>query len=102
MTDKTYSESIYDLLKGKWVEVHTGDTKHIQQYNDYTIYKKSVIRGKVVNAKGDVLVLDCISDKGITTKAYLNGFGITVITEFDGTNMCDIYLDEDSKLVPKD
>lgn len=95
---KTYSESILELLEGKMVEVHTGDTKHIQNYSDYTIYKKSVIRGKVVDANGDCLVLECLTDKGITTKAYLNGFGITTITEYDGNNMCNIYLDEDSRI----
>lgn len=97
MSDKTYAESIAELLAGKIVEIHTGDTKHIQEYNDYTIQKKSIIRGKIKSAQGDLLIVQCITDKGGTTLAYINTLSIAVITEYDGNNVANIYLDEDSK-----
>jgi hypothetical protein len=107
MSDKTYSEVIANMLKGKLVEVHTGDTRHSHQYSDYTITKKSIIRGVVVQAEGDVLVLECIvssaSGKPLKdnpkTKVYLNGWNILLITEYEhGSNTVNIFHDEDTSL----
>lgn len=97
MSNKTYAEQLVFLLKEKTCEIHTGDTKHTQQYSDYSINKKSVVRGKIIEAYGDVLVMDCITNSGETTRAYINGYAISLVTEYDGRNVSNIYLDEDKQ-----
>jgi hypothetical protein len=95
---KTYAEAIASRWEGKIVEIHTGDTRHSQQYVDYTINKKSIIRGKIIAADGDAIVINCLLKNGNTTEAIINGWNIFVITEYNpGTNITDIYRDEDER-----
>ena len=98
MAELTYSETIYKLLKGKMVEIHTGDTRTVHNYSEMDLVKKSVLRGVVVNALNDVLVLDCLTLSKGKTQAYVNGYSIRVITEYEPfKNIVDIFHDEDSK-----
>jgi len=102
MSDKTYSELVASRLVGKLVEVHTGDTRHSHQYSDYTINKKSIIIGKLVEAIGDVIVIDCVltddRNKQVagSVKAYVNGWNVLLIAECkQTTTVANIYADED-------
>jgi hypothetical protein len=104
MSDKTYSELVAEKLVGKIVEVHTGDTRHSHQYSDYTINKKSVVRGRLVESFGDVIVVDCIltDDRNKvlegTVKVYINGWNVLLIAECKQTStIANIYCDEDAR-----
>jgi len=102
MANKTYSEVVFEKLKNKLVEIHTGDTRKTHKYADYTLERKSVIRGYLLDVDGDMLTVKCITANGKETIVYVNGWGVTLITDYEETtNITDIYQDEDIPLYKK-
>lgn len=99
---KTYAEAIFEKLKNKFVEVHTGDTRKVHQYADYTLERKSVIRGTLIDVDGDLLVVKALTKTNKETIVYINGWGVTLVTDYEETtNITDIYQDEDIPLHKK-
>lgn len=102
MVNKTYSESVFEKLKNKLVEIHTGDTRKVHQYADYTLERKSVIRGYLIGVEGDMLEVRCITSNNKETNVYINGWAVTLVTNYEETtNITDIYQDEDFPLFRK-
>lgn len=94
---KSFAEAALELYKGKVVEVNTGETRTALQFSDFSSYQKSLIRGKVVNAVGDGLVLECLCG-GDTHQVLVNCWSVTAITEIkDGRSLTDFYVDEFQK-----
>lgn len=95
----SYVESLLPFLQGKRVEVYTGGNSKDREYLDYTVSYKEVVRGKFIDAVGDVMILE-ISDKGNTNLIYLNGWSITAVIEpKNKLSMFDAYSDEAEKQV---
>lgn len=84
---KTYAEAIYDDLKDKTVEMLIGESYEELSLDQMTSHYPAVIVGKVVNAIGQTLVLDCLyvrNRKAVFGKrVYINDFCIKLISEVD-------------------
>ena len=90
----SFAEAILRRLKGKMVEVYSGDNAVTRQYSDSTVTMKEVIRGIVVDAEGELLVLKVASD---TTEnlAYVNAWNVrSIIEPKHGLSIIDMYSGE--------
>lgn len=96
----TYVESIFKRLKGKFVEVYSGDTSLTRYYSDYDTNTKDVVRGVVVDADGDVLMIEVMhSETHEKNIAYLNGWSIrNVVEPKNGISIVDMYHGEAARV----
>lgn len=96
---KTFAETISLLYKDKYVEIYFGDVSEQLTLADFSRNIYNVVCGKVIDAYGDMLILDCafIDDNGETkmqdNMVIVNGFNIKAITELDGTGQLkDVFM----------
>lgn len=96
----TFAEAVAKQLNNQEVEIYLGDMGMIRVYSQHQEPMKEVIRGSVVGASGDMLILE-INRDGLKTKVYLNGWNIkTVIrvnTEFSTIDMYNSEADRIKK-----
>lgn len=77
---KTYCEVIASKLKNKMVEIYLGDLYETKNYADTDRSLYFMICGKIIDAEGDCLIVDCLylDEKNKSTHlgnvAYINGY----------------------------
>jgi hypothetical protein len=85
-------------LGGEMVEVFNGDSGTNLKFSEYDLPQKSVIRGKMIEAIGDCLILE-IKDH---TKVYLNAWAISSVVPLkDPLFIKDVYDDAEFDLKRK-
>lgn len=100
MTTSTFAETLVELLQGKVVEIHTGDSGKTREYADYSVSPKSVIRGVLQGASGDCLIVECSTSDGRSNIVYINSWCVTLMIEpKNGMSIRDVYYDEDARQV---
>ena len=106
MSNKTYCEIVAQRLKGKKVEIYTGDIGIILKQGDGDNNVKSIIRGIVKEAEGDCLIINytknynhVLDGKDEGTPIFINGYSITALTELTGgTSIVEAYHNEHTKV----
>lgn len=58
MSKKSYAELIAEKHKDKDVEIYIGDDTGTINYADHDVAQKSVIRGRIKHAEGDMLTIE--------------------------------------------
>jgi hypothetical protein len=82
----TYAEVLAEELTGENVQLYTGESTGTINYADYDVEQKAIIKGKVVGAKGQMLILDCVVRTGMQnfeTRVYINGWYIKGASRLD-------------------
>lgn len=80
-------------LKGELVEVFNGDSGTNLKFSEYDVPQKSVVRGRMVDAVGDCLIIEVKQDGGVA-KAYLNAWCISSVVPLkDPLFVKDVYSD---------
>lgn len=96
----SFVEGLVPFLKGKKVEVYTGGNSKDREYMDFTVSYKEVVRGKFVDAVGDVLIIEIQDGAGNTNNIFLNTWCVTAVIEpKNRISMFDAYCDEAEKQV---
>lgn len=103
----TFAELIYEIWKDKVIEVYIGDTFEDIKYDDSTQKYVAILVGKVVDAYGECLVLNCAyvdqASKALKfgNMVCLNERSVRTITEVDESGILrDTFLSSrDSKIV---
>ena len=103
----SFAELIARVWGGKLVEVYIGDTYEDLKFEDSTQKCPAVLIGKMMDAYGECLVLDCAYvEQGTKVVKFgnivcLNERSIRTITEVDGSGMLrDTFLNsKDGKVV---
>lgn len=94
----SYVETLIPFLKGKKIEVYTGSSSKDREYSDHTIQYKEVIRGRFIDAIGDLLMIEISDVEGRTNIVYVNSWVIVAIIEpKNKLSMFDAYCDESEK-----
>lgn len=87
-TTKTFAEHICENLKNEIIEVLIGESYEELQLDQLNANYPAMIVGRVIDAYGDVLVLDCFYYEKKQLKKdkilYLNGFHIKCLSKIDG------------------
>ena len=94
----SFVESVAAKLKGKIVEIYLGDVYEQINLTDVTINVNGTIVGKLIDADGDCLEMDCHyvdQDSKIphmSNTIYINSYNIKAITEINGSGvLSDIF-----------
>lgn len=94
----SFSELLTMVCKDKLIEIGFGDIYEQINLSDFSPNVFSVICGKIIDAHGDSLFIDCYYvDNGKLVKSgnivLINGFNVKYITEVDGNGQLkDILL----------
>lgn len=89
-----YALAVYAYLKDQEVEIYCGDTGETHQFSETEVTKKNIIRGTVIDAKGDCLVVNVVKN-GLHATMYINGWNIkAIIPVKDPLYIMDVYIDE--------
>lgn len=91
-----FAEACLQMYKDKLVEINTGETKTTLILADFEHEQKSLIRGVVIDAFGDGILVECTVG-GKKKKVLINAWSIVTISEIEHNNvtMKDIYVDEE-------
>ncbi len=103
----TMAELVAKIWAGKVIEVYIGDTFEDIKYDDSTQKYVAILVGKVIDAYGECLVMNCVYIDQISKSAKLgnivclNERSIRTITEVDGSGILkDTFLSSrDGKIV---
>lgn len=80
-------------LKDEMVEVFNGDSGTNLKFSEYEVPQKSVVRGKMIDAIGDCLILEVKQQNGIA-KIYLNAWSISSVVPLNHPLFVkDVYSD---------
>lgn len=100
MEKNSFAESIVRRLKNKIVEIYSGDTGTTRQYSQDSVTLKEVIRGTIVDAEGELLVIEVTNKEtyGVNL-VYINAWNIRIIVEpKNGMSITDIYNGEHERI----
>lgn len=94
MTNSSYAETILLHLKGKTIEVYSGDSNRTHIYLDYEINNSQVIKGTLKDAVGECLMIECAQANGAKSLVYINSWAVTAIVESAvGISFSEILID---------
>lgn len=89
-----YAAAVIVHLKDQFVEIYSGDVKTTTKFAEQDIEQKNVIRGKLVAAVGDSLVV-LVEKNGRSAKVFVNCWGVRAIVALEEKlYIKDIYEDE--------
>jgi hypothetical protein len=92
---------ILSYLKDQEVEIYCGDSGETHQFSETEMTQKNIIRGHVIEAKGDCLVVRVVKNNKHAT-VYINAWKIkTVVAVEDPLFIMDIYQDETTSIQGK-
>jgi hypothetical protein len=93
-----FAAAVLHLYKNKIIEIHTGQTRTTHVLDQFQHDIPYIIRGKVIDAIGSGIILECPTERGIK-KILVNAWSINTITEYDSkSSITDVYWDADRKL----
>lgn len=88
-----FAVACLEVYKDKEVEVNTGEQQTTLLMADFEHMQKDLIRGVLVDAIGDGIILEYKTDKGETKKIIVNCWEIVSIAEVGSMRFA--YFDED-------
>jgi hypothetical protein len=89
-----YALAVYAYLKDQEVEIYCGDTGETHQFSETEVTKKNIIRGTIIDARGDCLVVKVVKGNLYATM-YINGWSIKAVVPLqDPLFIMDVYMDE--------
>lgn len=92
-----FASAALELYQDQVVEINTGETRTVLEFSDSSSYQKNVIRGKLVGALGDGLIVECVC-AGKTHKILINCWSIKAISAVkNNKSLTDFYVDEFQK-----
>ena len=95
-----FAAAALQKYKGKEVEINTGESYTTLLFDDHTQGQKSVIRGTLVDAAGDAIVLE-VNIRGKKHEVLINCWLIHTMMEFGSGSSRDFYIDEYKELESK-
>lgn len=85
---------VCSCLKDQEIEIYCGDTGETHQFSETQVTKKNIIRGILLDAKGECLIVKVVKDGKYAT-VYINSWSIkTIVPVKDPLFIMDIYDDE--------
>lgn len=99
--EKSFAEIILKRLKNKMIEVYSGDTGTTRQYAQDSVTLKEVIRGKLIDAEGELLVVEVIDNYTKNKNhVYINAWNVkSVVEPKNGLSVTDIYNGEHERVL---
>jgi hypothetical protein len=96
LEDNTFAESIYELYKGRTIEVYVGEKSGSIQYADFDVEQKVYVTGVPVGAHGQLLLMKCTivtPAQTFVVDVSINAWGITGVMEQqdDGIHISHIF-----------
>jgi hypothetical protein len=89
-----YAAAVIVHLKDQLVEVYSGDVKTTTKFAEQDIEQKNVIRGKLVAAVGDSLIV-LVEKRGRFAKVFLNVWSVrSIVALEEKLYIKDIYEEE--------
>lgn len=89
-----FAAAILHHLKGKKIEIYSGDIKTIVKFSETDVNQKHVIRGILEDAMGDALIV-LVNEKNKYTRVFLNAWSIkSIVAIEDELFVKDIYNEE--------
>ena len=89
-----FAAAIMQMYKGELVEINTGEIKTTHVLDQFSYDIKHLIRGTVVDAIGDAIIVECPVRQGITKKVMINCWSINAICKYTkGSSLSDAYWD---------
>lgn len=96
----SFAEALAHRLLGRMIEIYSGDTGVTRQYSQDTVTMKEVIRGKLVGAEGEMLIIEIQDDNNkLVNTVYVNAWNIrSAIEPKNGYSITDIYKAEHERV----
>ena len=91
-----FAKAIMHHLVNKEVEINCGDSKTVLKFNEYDYCPKNIIRGTILDAMGDCLIVGVLE-----SKIFLNVYAIKSISPLDNVSLKDMYVDDEFGLGKK-
>jgi hypothetical protein len=89
-----YAAAVIVHLKDQLVEIYSGDVKTTTKFAEQDVEHKNVIRGKLIAAVGDSLIV-LVEKNGRNAKVFVNAWGVRAIVALEEKlYIKDIYEDE--------
>lgn len=83
ITYSSIAEAIGHLYKDEVIQIYFGESGGTTNYADYDIEQKIFVEGKVIWARGDVILLSCLVQTGngkiYTKELLINTFAISTV-----------------------
>lgn len=96
----SFAEALLKRLKGQNVEIYSGDVAITRQYSQDSIMMKDVLRGKLIDAEGELLILEYTDLITLnTTLVYINAWNVRAIVKPENAlSMTDIFNSEHERV----
>lgn len=89
-----FAAAVIIHLKDQLVEVYSGDVKTTTKFAEQDIEQKNVIRGKLIGAVGDSLII-LVEKNGRFARAFVNVWGVkSIVALQEKLFIKDIYEEE--------
>ena len=97
-----FAEAIYNRYKGQDVEIFTGNQTGTQLYNDFEMQEQSTISGKLIDADGDMLIVETtiqMPGNQVVCEVAINGWAIeSIVPQKYGIGLLTVYGGHRSKV----
>lgn len=91
-----FAAAILSMYKNQVVEINTGEIKTTHVLDQFSHDIKHLIRGEVVDAYGDAIIIECEVRRGIKKKILVNCWSIKSVCKYNpGHSLSDTYWDSD-------
>ena len=98
----SFAEVLAEELTGENVQLYTGESTGTTNYADYDVEQKAIIKGKIVGAKGQMLILDCViitAMRTFNTRVYINGWYIKGASRLtDGVSIAMVFDNNETRM----
>jgi len=93
-----YAEAVIKYLKDQEVEIYCGTDKTILKFADYDVCQKNLIKGVLVDACGDCLIVECLKN-GMKNTIFLNCWAVySIVPVRQGAlRTKDMHVDEEER-----
>lgn len=97
-----FAEAILHYYQGEVVEINTGEKRTKQIMDQFEHEIQYVIRGKVIDAVGAGVMVECDLTNGNKKEILVNAFSIKSISKLDlNFSIANLYWDADRKRTNK-
>jgi hypothetical protein len=91
-----FAAAVLQMYQGELVEINTGEVKTTHVLDQFSHDIKHLIRGTVVDAIGDAIIIDCPLGPGTEKRILINCWSINSICKYHkGHSLSDAYWDAD-------
>jgi hypothetical protein len=91
-----FAAAVLQMYQNEMVEINTGEIRTTHVLDQFSHDIKHLIRGIVVDAVGDAIILDCPVRKGANKRIMINCWSINSICKYNiNHSLSDTYWDAD-------